>query len=150
MSGNARKNPWYIAGLHFECIECGCCCSGPDEGDIWITKPEIKLLANYLGIPAEQVHQKYLKRIGLHTSIVEQPKSKDCIFQKKVDEKKICSIYPVRPNQCRTWPFWSMNLLSTDSWNMAAMKCPGINRGRLYTFEEIEKIRKQKQWWPDE
>ena len=145
-----EKHPWYIAGLHFECIECGSCCSGPDEGDIWITKPEIELLVKYLDIPVEKVREKYLKRIGLHTTIIEQPKSKDCIFLKSVEGKKICSIYPVRPNQCRTWPFWVGNILNPDAWNRSGRKCPGINRGTLYTFEQIEKIRKQKQWWPDE
>ena len=145
-----EKSSWYIAGLHFECGECGCCCSGPDEGYIWITKPEIELLVKYLNMPAKQVHKKYLKRIGLHTTIAEKPKSKDCVFLKSDNGKKTCSIYPVRPNQCRTWPFWSTNLLNSNNWNMAAMKCAGINRGSFYTFEQIEKIRKQKQWWDSE
>lgn len=139
---------WYIGGLHFECLECGHCCSGPDEGYIWITKPEIELVAKHLKMPVDTVCQTYLKRIGLHTTIAEQPKSKDCVFLKSVDGKKICSVYPVRPNQCRTWPFWSGNLLSPNIWNIAAMKCPGVNRGRLYSFEKIEEIRKQKKWWP--
>jgi Fe-S-cluster containining protein len=53
----------------------------------------------------------------------------------------------VRPNQCRTWPFWNDNLASPDSWNYAAVKCPGINRGKRYSVEEIESIRKEKKWW---
>ena len=145
-----KKHSWYIGGLHFECIECGNCCSGPDEGYIWIKKPEIELLAKHLNVPVEKLREKYLKRMGLHTTIVEKPKSKDCIFLKSVEGKKICSIYPVRPNQCRTWPFWFGNILNPNTWNRSGRKCPGINRGRLYTFEEIEEIRKQKQWWPDE
>jgi Fe-S-cluster containining protein len=148
MSDNTKKTPWYIAGLHFECLECGTCCSGPDEGYIWITRPEIELVAKHLKMPVDKVRRKYLKRIGLHTTIAEQPRSKDCVFLKSVDGKKICSVYPVRPNQCRTWPFWSGNILSPNVWNIAAMKCPGVNRGTLYSFEEIEKIRKQKKWWP--
>jgi Fe-S-cluster containining protein len=34
-----------------------------------------------------------------------------------------------------------------DDWNTAATKCPGINKGRLYTFDEIQNIKKQKRWW---
>jgi hypothetical protein len=30
---------------------------------------------------------------------------------------------------------------------MAAVRCPGINRGKFYSFEEIEAIKKQKSWW---
>ncbi len=58
-------------------------------------------------------------------------------------------IYSVRPNQCRTWPFWPSNLKNPGDWNKAAQKCPGINRGKLYSFEEIERIKKAKKWWQD-
>lgn len=143
-------NKWYINGLHFACERCGNCCSGPDEGYIWVTKPEIKFIADYLKEPVEQICQKYLKRVGIKTSIIEQPFTKDCVFATKIDGHNKCAIYPVRPNQCRTWPFWSENLKSPNQWNHAVENCPGINRGRLYRYEEIEKIRKQKQWWRDE
>ena len=36
---------WYAAGLHFGCEVCGRCCAGPGEGYIWVTKPEIELIA---------------------------------------------------------------------------------------------------------
>jgi len=42
------------------------------------------------------------------------------------------------------WPFWPSNLSNPDDWNKTAQKCPGINRGRLYSHEEIEKIKKKK------
>jgi len=144
-----NKTPWYIAGLHFECTQCGSCCSGPGEGYIWATKPEIKFIADFLKISVEQLRQKYLKRIGLRTTIIEQPSSKDCIFLRKIDGQKKCVIYPVRPGQCRIWPFWSENLKNPNTWNKAAQKCPGVNHGRLYSFEEIEKLRKEKKWWAD-
>jgi len=144
------KTPWYIGGLHFQCDACGNCCSGPDEGYIWTTKPEIKFIADYIKISIESFRQKYTKRFGLRTSLIEDQTTKDCIFLKKTDSRKTCTIYPVRPNQCRTWPFWPCNLLSPDAWNAAATKCPGINRGKQYSFEEIQKIKKQKKWWPDD
>ena len=143
-----KKTPWYVAGLHFECTQCGRCCSGPSEGYIWVTKPEIKLIADFLKISVEQLRQKYIKRIGLRTTIIEQPTTKDCVFLQKNGRPKGCAIYPVRPNQCRTWPFWSDNLANPNAWNKAAQKCSGINRGRGYSFEEIERIRKEK-WWQD-
>jgi Fe-S-cluster containining protein len=143
-----NRNIWYVAGLHFECQQCGACCSGPGEGYIWVTKPEIKLIADFLKISVEQLRQKYIKRIGLRTTIIEQPTTKDCVFLQKNGGPKGCAIYPVRPNQCRTWPFWSDNLANPNAWNKAAQKCSGINRGRGYSFEEIERIRKEK-WWQD-
>ncbi|MBN1393224.1 MAG: YkgJ family cysteine cluster protein [Sedimentisphaerales bacterium] len=144
-----KKTPWYIAGLHFECQQCGGCCSGPGEGYIWVAKPEIELLADFLEISIEQLRQKYLKRVGLRTSIIEQSTTKDCIFLRKIDGQKKCIIYPVRPGQCRTWPFWSENLSSAGAWNKTAQNCPGINRGKFYSFEQIKKIKEYKDWWQD-
>ena len=149
MSEKKDKTPWYIAGLHFKCMQCGRCCSGPDEGYIWVTSPEIKLIADFLKIKPRQLHQKYLRRVGLRTTIIEQPGTKDCIFLQNSASQKRCAIYSVRPSQCRMWPFWQNNLKSPAAWNKVAQKCGGINRGSFYSFEKIEKIRKKKKWWQD-
>ncbi|MHC4300490.1 MAG: YkgJ family cysteine cluster protein, partial [Planctomycetota bacterium] len=82
-------------------------------------------------------------------TIIEEPVTRDCIFLRNRGGQRGCGIYCVRPNQCRTWPFWPENLASVNAWNRAAVKCPGINRGRLYSFEEIEKIKRCRKWWKD-
>jgi Fe-S-cluster containining protein len=105
------------------------------------------MIADYLKIPVEQLREKYLKSVGFRTSIIEDPQTKDCIFLQEIAGKKGCLIYPVRPNQCRTWPFWNDNLHSEYTWNRAAMKCPGVNKGAKYSCEHIEKLRKQKKWY---
>jgi Fe-S-cluster containining protein len=142
-----EKAPWYVGGLHFECGRCGKCCSGPDEGYIWVTEDEIRLIADYLKISEEDLAQKYMVRVGLRTSIIEHRPANDCIFLEAVNGHRVCMIYPVRPNQCRTWPFWDSNLASAEAWNHAAKKCFGINRGRRHSLEQIEKKKEQKQWW---
>lgn len=147
---NNKKNPWYIGGLHFQCAQCGRCCSGPGEGYIWVTRPEVQFIADYLKIPADVLRGKYLKRVGMRLSIIEDKNNKDCIFLDRVGDEKKCRIYPVRPNQCRTWPFWPGNLASSNSWNETTRRCEGINRGRYYSFEQIEKIRKSKKWWEND
>ena len=138
--------PWYIGGLRFACQQCGKCCSGPQEGVTWVSRPEIKMLAERLGLSTLQLRKKYLKRFGFRFSIRENPESMDCIFLTRINNFKGCAIYDIRPMQCRNWPFWPANLNSPDGWNIAAKKCPGINKGRFYTFEKIEKIKKQKNW----
>ena len=143
------KNVWYAAGLHFECIGCGNCCSGPDEGYIWATRPEIELIADYLNVTPGQVRKKYIKRVGLRTTIIEQAGNNDCIFLRMVEGQKQCMIYPVRPSQCRSWPFWPGNLARPGDWNRAAQRCPGINRGRRYSLEEIEHIKTTNKWWQE-
>jgi len=139
-----KKTPWYVAGLHFECMQCGGCCAGPSIGYIWVTRGEIQLIADFLKITTAELRRKFLKRVGLRTTIIEECSTRDCIFLKDEAGKKVCLIYPVRPNQCRTWPFWPSNLKNPDTWNETAQKCPGINRGKLYSFEQIQKIKKTK------
>ncbi|HNS21299.1 MAG TPA: YkgJ family cysteine cluster protein [Sedimentisphaerales bacterium] len=138
---------WYAAGLHFECRGCGGCCSGPGEGYIWVARPEVQMIAAHLNLTPEELCHRYMRHVGLRLSIVEEPITKDCIFLQMIDGFKQCAIYSVRPGQCRTWPFWSENLASPEAWNRAAQRCPGINRGRLYSCDEIEKIRKNTRWW---
>lgn len=126
---------------------CGRCCSGPGEGYIWVARPEVGFIAEHLKTTPEELCRKYVRRVGARMSLIEERVSKDCIFLRDVGGVKQCCIYSVRPAQCRTWPFWSENLLSPDDWNRAALRCPGINRGRFYTYEEIERIRKNRRWW---
>lgn len=141
--------PWYVGGLHFECCQCGECCSGPSEGYIWVSRPEIQIIADFLKMTVGQLRQECLRRVVLRTTVIEHPVTKDCIFLRESNGQKRCTIYPVRPSQCRSWPFWSSNLASPDSWNKAAQKCSGINRGKHYSFEEIERIKSEKKWWTD-
>jgi len=112
-----------------------------------VTKPEIKLIAEHLEMTEPEFRKKYIRRVGFRTTIVEDKGTKDCIFLQKGKRGRTCVIYPVRPNQCRTWPFWSANLKSPVEWNNAVKKCIGINRNRFHSFEEIEKIRKSNKWW---
>lgn len=145
-----KTSQWYIAGLHFKCTDCGNCCSGPQPGYIWANATEQNLIARYLKIPLDEFKKKYTRRIGFRTSLLENTKNKDCIFLQPQGDKKRCIIYPVRPNQCRTWPFWASNLASPNAWNNAAFTCPGINRGNFYSYEQIENIKVSKNWWDDE
>jgi hypothetical protein len=135
---------WYRAGLSFECTQCGNCCSG-DPGYVWATKSEIARISAFLGRTDGSLDKAHLRRVGLYYSLTEKPNG-DCVFLKRENGKTMCGIYPVRPLQCRTWPFWAENLNSPDSWNQAHQKCPGMNRGRSYTFVEIEGIRTKRSW----
>jgi len=133
---------WYAAGLSFTCTQCGNCCSG-DPGYVWATKEEVRRIAAFLGRPDGWLDDRHLRRVGFKYSLTEKPDG-DCIFLKRADGKSMCSIYPVRPLQCRTWPFWTQNLESAKAWNDAHQKCPGMNNGTHYTFVQIESLRTQR------
>lgn len=145
-----KRNPWYVGGLHFGCQGCGGCCSGPGEGYIWVTRPEIELIAEFLEMSAGELRCDYIKRVGLRTTIIEHGLTKDCIFLREIEGDKKCVIYTVRPSQCRNWPFWPANLASAKAWNQATGKCPGVNRGKFHNSREIEIIKKNRKWWNED
>lgn len=136
------RTPWYVAGLAFECRQCGRCCAGPHEGYVWVNDDDIVAIAEYLGIPADGMRRKYVHKVGSRYSLIERSDSRDCIFL-RADEsgQRRCRVYAVRPVQCRTWPFWASNLTSPDAWAEAGLKCEGVNRGQRIDFDEIETRR---------
>jgi Fe-S-cluster containining protein len=129
----APQRYFFDQGLRFGCIRCGHCCTG-DPGIVYVSPDELAPLAAHLQIPIEATIERYLSpwRDG-HT--VREAVGGNCLFFHQG-----CSIYPVRPSQCRTWPFWINNLRSRPSWERVARDCPGIGRGRHYTREEILRL----------
>jgi uncharacterized protein len=142
LGGHLGDNKWYKEGLRFECTQCGNCCSGP-PGYVWVTRDEVKRIADFLGLGNGWLDKSRLRRVGFRHSLTEKPDG-DCIFLKRENGKAMCSIYPVRPLQCRTWPFWSVNLKSQAAWDQSAENCPGMNKGPHYNFVHIEELRLKK------
>ena len=138
------RDRWYTAGLRFECTQCGNCCSG-DPGYVWATKEEVARIAEFLGRPDGWLDKQQLRRVGLRYSLTEKANG-DCIFLKRANGKSMCSIYPVRPGQCRTWPFWNSNLKTPEAWAAAAGTCPGMNNGKHYDLVQIEVSRSKGSW----
>jgi len=137
-----RKPPWYIEGLAFECQGCGRCCAGPEEGYVWLSDKEVAAIAEFLGIAEAELREKCIRRVGKRLTICETLPSHDCMFlDTGADGRRGCKIYPVRPTQCRTWPHWPGHLRCPDDWARAAQRCCGVNRGKLFSFNEIEARR---------
>lgn len=153
-----QAEPWYAEGLSFTCTQCGNCCTG-GPGYVWISQEEINRLAAHLEITVHEVLAHYCRRLsgGYSLKEVRTPANKyDCVFLRttKVGKGKsakvvrTCQIYRVRPLQCRTWPFWDGLLSSRENWDRASESCPGMNKGKRYTREQIEALRDAKDW-PD-
>jgi len=116
---------------------------------VWVTRKEIRRISEFLGRDDGWLDKNHLRRVGFKRSLTEKPNG-DCVFLQNVDGKRTCSVYPVRPLQCRTWPFWSINLKSKPAWDLAAETCPGMNTGKKHNFVAIEEIRLKRSWEPDE
>ena len=135
------QGKWYHPGVAFSCQGCGNCCSGPEEGYVWINTREIKAVATFLKLSVDELKRKYLRKVRLRFSLIEKQPGKDCVFLARDSRGgKSCEIYSLRPQQCRTWPFWAENIRSRDTWQQAGRKCPGIGRGLWYDTETIDSI----------
>ena len=127
--------PWYAAGLRFECTGCGYCCSG-QPGYVYVTEEEIRVLADRLKMKLQEFEARFVRELpGGEKSLVERPNG-DCVFLDLYSRR--CLVYEVRPRQCRSFPFWPSQLRSERDWEKVCRTCPGCGRGRLYSREEIE------------
>jgi Fe-S-cluster containining protein len=131
-------DPWYRDGLRFECTQCGHCCTGA-PGFVWTNDAEIAAIAAHLGMPepefrAVHTHQPLSSPVSLR-----EKANGDCVF---FERGVGCTIYAVRPTQCRTWPFWRSNLASPATWRRTEGNCPGSGEGPLIGVEEITRRMK--------
>src|SRR5262249_8584025 len=99
--------PWYKDGLQFTCTRCGKCCTG-EPGSVWVNDEQLTAIAEVCGLPVEELTAMYTQHGHRGVTLRERPNG-DCVFY---DQQKGCTIYEVRPRQCRTWPFWESNLKS--------------------------------------
>jgi Fe-S-cluster containining protein len=106
------------------CAACGGACCRGESGYIWSKYDEIRQMAEFLELSVEDFGKMYLRKVGHRYSLTEKQIGDDdfaCIF---FDETKSrCTIYPVRPRQCRTFPFWEQYKNNEDE---VRSECPGI------------------------
>jgi len=106
------------------CEECGGKCCIGESGYIWVTPLEIDKIANFLNLSSEEFKKNFLIKVGYKFSIKEKKLDKNnyaCWF---FDEKTSkCLIYEVRPNQCKTFPFWDFFKTNKEE---VKKECPGI------------------------
>lgn len=102
----------------FECKRCGDCCKG--YGGTYVTRKEIDSIASYIHTDSETFIDKYCKISG-STPVLAQGKDTYCIFW---DGQ--CTIHPVKPRMCKTWPFIESVMVDITNWHIMAGLCPGI------------------------
>jgi Fe-S-cluster containining protein len=139
-----ERQPWYGTGLRFRCTQCGNCCRNHGEyTHVNLTEPEITRIAARLGLERADFLDRFCtKEPSFHWTL--RMDAPACPF---LTAENRCSIYPVRPKQCATWPFWTENL-DEATWNgPVRATCPGVGRGRLHSAEEVERIARETDEW---
>lgn len=136
--------PWYENGLRFRCTQCGECCRNHGQYTfVNLTEVELREIPQFLGLPRSEFLERFcVKEPGFHPTL--RMDSPACPF---LGADNRCQIYPVRPLQCRTWPFWKENLVR-ETWEGAVKDvCPGIGEGELHSRDEIERIADETERW---
>jgi hypothetical protein len=132
-------------GLRFACTQCGACCSG-SPGFVLFSPDEEAALAAHTGLSVQAFRAAYVHdtQVGPSLKEVPGPAGHDCVFldRRTIPGKAVCSVYHLRPAQCRTWPFWESTLSSEHAWRRTAQGCPGVDRGPRVT--PPDEIRRQR------
>ncbi len=126
------SHPWYQSGLRFTCTQCGHCCTG-EPGFVWVDDADLAAIAQHRGETLDEVRGLYSRWTPRGRTLREKANG-DCVFY---DKNVGCTVYPVRPPQCRTWPFWESNVADPEAWRDTCEVCPGSGRGELISAEEI-------------
>lgn len=129
--------------IRFQCTGCGKCCTGNQEAYVEVSAKEQQQIQTFLGISPAWFRRRYLSRFDDGELAVAMDTKGRCPFLDKEDR---CRIYPVRPMQCRSYPYWDELVRSRSAWQREAHRCEGVGRGPIVARSHIERqIKLQNQ-----
>jgi Fe-S-cluster containining protein len=105
----------------FACKRSGNCCSIPG-GRVRVDAEEAVDIAAFLGLDEAAFRTLFVQPDGV---TLKAGLGNRCVFLHD-GPQVACSIYPVRPHKCRTWPFWPEALADTELLAFMRRVCPGI------------------------
>jgi len=132
-----------MTALKFEC-QPGCtnCCR--QQGFVYITEQDLVRIAKFIKMTAADFERRYVYRTK-HLLRLRMPRHTQCHFLLEGG----CSIHPVKPTQCRIFPFWPELTGSKREWRKTAAWCPGIGKGKLVQIETARGLSEEmKQAYP--
>jgi len=114
-----------MEGVAFRCQpNCGRCCDQPG-GIVYLSPDDAERLAGHAGLDVEAWLERDTRKT-FDGRYVLKSREEDgvCIH---LNEQKQCSIYEVRPQQCKAFPWWGENLATPAAWGTTKTACPGID-----------------------
>lgn len=126
-----------MRGLRFEC-QPGCtkCCT--QQGFVYLSESDLARIAKYLRLSAAEFERRYVYRTRRRIRL-RVPREVQCPFL----EDGGCDIHPVKPTQCRIFPFWPELVEEKREWRKTAAWCPGIGKGELVQIEAAERMAEE-------
>ncbi len=133
---------FHKTSLRFECNQCGACCCGGKDYYIAVTTVDMQNICQHLNIGMNWLKRRYVEHLDDQLSSIRIADSGRCVF---LGKDMRCRIYPVRPVQCRTYPWWPELLASKKAWNDEAHRCEGMNVGKPVPVSRIITSLKKQQ-----
>jgi uncharacterized protein len=96
------------------------------RGFVYLTEQDLRRAAKFLNISPKRFEKEYVIRYP-NLLRLRKPLDSQCHFLTKDG----CSIHPVKPTQCRLYPFWPELVETAAAWQAESQRCPGIGQGRL-------------------
>lgn len=130
-------------GFHFTCVPgCTNCCD--QEGYVYVTEDDVRHAAEFLAIPIDEFERKYVYRTK-YTLRFRKPANSQCHFLTNGG----CRIHPVKPVQCRVFPYWPELIEDRQAWEATAGYCPGIGTGPLVQIgTALERSNEMRRAYP--
>jgi len=122
--------------LRFSCTQCGKCCMTGGDYHVFLTASEAEKIRDYLQLSHAWFRRRYLQRLDDGDLVLASGKGDRCIF---LDAGGHCRVYPVRPLQCLTYPFWPELAGNARAWISEARRCEGINQGGVVPVATIRR-----------
>ena len=117
------------------------------SGYVYMTEEDVTNAARFLGLPQADFEASYIYRTR-HMRRIRKPrgKAKQCPFLDGAG----CGIHPVKPVQCRLFPFWPELVESPQEWRRTAKWCPGIGQGELIQIgTALEMAHEMREKYPE-
>lgn len=121
--------------MRFECTGCGACCTGGTDHTVELGQTEQQALRDHLGLSPDWFRRRYLTREAPGRYGIRLGTDGRCPF---LGQDNRCRVYPVRPRQCRTYPWWPELVENKKDWMAEARRCEGMNRGAVVPLTQIE------------
>lgn len=125
--------------LRFDCSRCGRCCIAVNDHYVFMSETEAERIRDYLDLSRRWFRRRYLERLEEGDLVAASEGDGRCVFL-EIDGR--CRIYPVRPVQCRTYPFWPEVVQYKAAWQRESRRCEGINRGPEVPVGRIRRMVK--------
>jgi Fe-S-cluster containining protein len=133
-----KEKVFWTEGLRHECQRCLNCCSRP--GLVHFSKADVARSSQYIGISESEFIDRYLIR-DFDAFVLVVDDGEICPFL----EGNSCKIQEKKPLQCRSFPFWPENLVSSATWDEVLQDCAGKDKGELISAKTIQNwLEKQK------